>query len=108
MEINDSNLDIVTEQIFGTKPLPRNTIQLKLSEKITDQIINKNIEYEYIKELLFVLTMKGIKMLFGHENILSLNEKQFNLLQEYVNSYEHHITYKITENHLDVILQKIY
>jgi hypothetical protein len=90
------NTKYIAEQIFTKLPQPKNTIELGLEEQ-TAGIAEKTGIDKFIFEILTVITMHGIEILFGHKNILELTESNFNLINEYTNSFGYNIVKKIDE-----------
>lgn len=81
-----SNIQELAYKIYSQPPRQPNTIQLNL-----DLPQNKNYTAEDAKNIryhfLYNLTTKGIIILFGNRRLKDLTEREFNRIQEYVNSY---------------------
>ena len=82
----EDNIQEIAESIFTKPPGAPNSIQLQL-EEMTAEIADKEGVENFIFNILCLITYKGVEMLFGHNKIHELSQKQFNLLTEYVRSY---------------------
>lgn len=85
----EDNLDELAERIFAGRPKPRCSIELQLEEDTAD--IAEDEGLEFIFKILYLLTHKGMQILFGEQNVYNLTEGQFNILQQYTNSYGYNI-----------------
>ncbi len=85
------NLDEIAESIFSKPPGPPNSVQLQL-EEVTADIAEKEGVEEFIFNILYLITFKGIKKLYGYTSVQELTEPQFQNIQKYVNSYGYIIT----------------
>lgn len=89
--------------IFSKPPAPKNTHQLFLEEDTMDMALRLD-QNAFINEVLFVITRHGLNILFGHDNIHALTEKEIEKVKEYVASYGY--IPKLTPN--KVVFEKIY
>lgn len=84
------NLDYIAEQIYKNPPGEVNSIQLELEEQ--SAMIAEDVGVaNYIFNILYLITIKGIKILYGHTNIMDLSEDQYKIIEKYVNSYGYKI-----------------
>jgi hypothetical protein len=81
------NLEEIAEKIFSKPYGEPNSIRLELEEITSDIAFNYGIE-SFISNILYIITMKGIKILYGKDiNVLNLTEKQLDTIKMYVKSY---------------------
>jgi hypothetical protein len=81
------NLEEIAEKIYSKPYGEPNSIQLELEEVTSDIAFNYGIE-SFISNILYIITMKGIKILYGKDiNVLNLTEKQLDTIKMYVKSY---------------------
>jgi hypothetical protein len=94
------NLEEIAQQIF-TKPYgPPNSIELQLEEVTCDIALKYGIE-NFISNILCIITIKGVKILYGEDtNILLLKESQINTIKMYVRSYGYDLT--ISNDKMDI------
>lgn len=86
----NNNLDFIANEIFKYQPGLKNSICLELEEE--SSFIAKEDGYEnYIFNVLYLITIKGIKILYGHQNIMLLSEDEFKTVEKYVQSYGYDI-----------------
>ena len=86
----DENLEHIAQSIFLNNPLEPNSIKLELElekDNPEDTLMYENGIDQSIFNILFLITYKGIKILYNHNNLLDLTEEQYILLQKYVNSF---------------------
>lgn len=86
----DESLDQIANSIFTRIPQEPKSIKLELeleSDENNTNILYKDGIDQSVFNILFLVTYKGIKILFNHDNLLSLTKDQYNLLQKYVNSF---------------------
>lgn len=84
---NDTdNINEIAESIFTRQPGLPNSIQLQLDEATADIAEQEGVE-NFIFNILYLITFRGIEILFGHRKIHDLREHQYKLLNEYVLSY---------------------
>jgi hypothetical protein len=84
--MEDDNLNELAEYIFSRPPQMPNAIQLQMDDSTYD-LANVNGIDNTIFEILCVLTMKGIRKLYGDIKIIDLSREQFEVISEYVKSY---------------------
>lgn len=106
MEEEDNTREIAYN-IFSKPPGKKNSIQLQLEDRTADIANKKGVDL-FIVNILSIITMHGVEILFGHRQLLQLTESNFNLLQQYVNSYGYHINKRIENNKIIVNFEKIY
>ena len=87
MNTDYDNLEEIAQIIF-TKPYGEpNSIQLQLEEVTSDIALKYGIE-NFISNILCIITIKGIKILYGEDiNILLLSESQLNTIKMYIRSF---------------------
>ena len=105
----DDNTGLIAFEIFSKPPKPRNSIQLSLEEETSEIAQSDGVDH-FVFNILTIIIMHGVEILFGHRNILRLTEKNFNLLQEYTNSfgYKIHKHVDIDSQLLTINFEKIY
>ena len=106
MENEIDNTKEIAEQIFKKSPGKKNSIQLQLDD---NSDFSENSE-KYITDVLSMITLHGINILFGHSNLLELNETQINLIKQYTYSFGYNFKYEIDEEkgNLYIYFEKIY
>ena len=103
MNEEDDNTKEIAIAIFSQPPRPPNTIQLNLEEQTADIAQQQGVD-NFIFDILSIIIMHGIEILFNHNNISKLSENDFNLIQEYTNSFGYKILKKIDDiNHVLII-----
>lgn len=81
------NLEEIAEKIYSKPYGEPNSIQLELEEVTSDIAFKYGIE-SFISNILYIITMNGVKILYGEDiNILNLTEKQLDTIKMYVKSY---------------------
>ena len=89
-DINDiDNTEFIARQIFSRPPGLKNSIQLQLEEQTIEQ--GQEDPENFIQEILSVITLHGIKILFGHVNFYTLSQSQINLIKQYSESYGYYL-----------------
>lgn len=99
------NIEEIANNIFNYPPKDPNSIQLQFEEMTADFAKNEGYE-KFLFNILFLITFRGMEMLYGHRDILALNKKQFDKLNMYVNSYGYELKVNAngtSENLWDVI-----
>lgn len=99
MDETDNTYQIACH-IFSCPPKPPKTIELMLEEQTSFLAIEYDAT-KFINEVLFVITLHGVEILFGHRNIKELTEKQIDLIYQYVNSYGY--TIKTHDNKISFV-----
>ncbi len=92
------NIDEIAEAIFSKPPGPPNSVQLQL-EDLTAEIAEQEGVDNFVFNILCLLTFKGMQKLYGHKNIIELNEREFLNILDYVKSYGY--TLEIRANDTD-------
>jgi hypothetical protein len=82
----EDNLDDIAHNIFSKPPGAANSIQLQL-EEITANQAEQAGAADFIFNILYLLTYKGMQILYGHQSMHSLTEPEYGNLNRYVNSY---------------------
>lgn len=85
----DESLEQIANGIFLSVPKEPNSIRLELeveSDELDNNLYENGINRS-IFNILFLITYKGIKILFNHDNLLNLTKNEYNLLQRYINSF---------------------
>lgn len=102
------NLEEIAEQIF-TKPYgEHNSIQLELEEVTSDIALKYGIE-NFISHILCIITIKGIKILYGDDiNILLLSESQLDTVRMYVRSFGYDLIISKDKSDISKIMFKKY
>lgn len=80
------NLDELAEQIFGQPVRPPHSVQLQLEDATADIAEQEGVE-NFVFNILYLLTHKGMKILYGDRKMSDLTEAEFNVIQAYVNSF---------------------
>ena len=97
----------IAEQIFSHSPGELNSIDLGLEQETAEYA--KEVGYEnFILNILQIITLHGIKILFGHTDLLSLTEDQLFLIKRYTRSYGYDLKTKIENNTLYINFQKTF
>ena len=106
--MEEDNTREIALQIFSKPPGRRNSIQLQL-ESTTMQLDTQEQVETFILNVLSLITLHGIDILFGHTNIMELTHANYDLIQEYVNSYGYQIVTRFDdEGNLVIKFEKIY
>uniref|UniRef100_A0A6C0DZE9 Uncharacterized protein n=1 Tax=viral metagenome TaxID=1070528 RepID=A0A6C0DZE9_9ZZZZ len=85
METQIDNLDEIARAMFTKPPGDVRSIQLQLEEETADIATYEGVD-SFVFNILFLLTYKGMQILFGLDNFMHLQKTQFDLLQKYMNS----------------------
>ena len=67
------NIDEIAEAIYSRPPAPPNSVQLELEDETADIAQREGIA-EFVFHILYLITFKGIEMLYGHKNIQNLTD----------------------------------
>ena len=86
MNETEDNIEEISKSIFTKPPGHAFSISLQLEEMTSDIAEQDGID-NFIFHILYLITFRGIEMLYGHKNILRLSEKEYLHIQKYVNSY---------------------
>lgn len=87
-----SNIIEIAEEIFGNDYKPPNSIGFKF------ECDDSNLPEPDLMDFIYGLTIHGIRILYGvMDSPASLTEKQFERLNNYVNSYGWHMNLAIEE-----------
>ena len=89
------NINEIAEGIFKKSPAPANSIQLQFEEQTADFAQQDGYE-NFLFNILFLITLRGIEILYGHREILQLTKRQYQRVNEYVNSFGY--IFKVTAN----------
>lgn len=89
------NINEIAEGIFKSKPSPANSIQLQFEEQTADFAQQDGYE-NFLFNILFLITLRGVEILYGHRDILQLTKRQYTKLNEYVNSFGY--IFRVTAN----------
>lgn len=109
MDDTADNTKYIAEQIYGNLPKPKNSINLQLEEETANIANNNHTPMSvFIENIIATITLHGVNILYGHRNILELNESQFLKINEYVESYGYTIIRKVNDNKLIISFKKIY
>lgn len=86
-ELMDDNLDEIVEKIFSKPPKERCSIHLELEEETAEIAQGENVE-GFIFNILFLITYKGMKKLYGKDKeIINLTKTEIMVIKDYVRSY---------------------
>ena len=86
--MDEDNLDEIVYEIFTKGPGQPNTIELDLSDDITQEYAKAEGENFFIYNILLKITYMGIKILFGeNRKIIDLTEDEYLLVKRYTLSY---------------------
>lgn len=86
MNNNDDNINEIAEGIFNFPAKPPSSIQLQFEEQTAD-FANQDGFENFLFNILFLITFKGIEILYGHRDILKLTKRQYENVNDYVKSY---------------------
>lgn len=89
------NINEIAEGIFKSQPSPANSIQLQFEEQTADFAQQDGYE-NFLFNILFLITLRGVEILYGHRDILQLTKRQYTKLNEYVNSFGY--IFRVTAN----------
>lgn len=92
------NINEIADAIFSRPPGAPHSIQLELEEETAD-IAEKEGVNNFIFNILYMITFKGIEKMYGHKNVQRLTEMQFEYVQDYVKSYGYIITVDANNTH---------
>lgn len=95
IDSEEDNTLQIAEQIFSQPPRPKCTIQLQLEDPVTAQIARTVGVSKFVSEIITQILGHGIEILWGHRDIYRLTERNFELLQEYTNSFGYFINKKV-------------
>lgn len=85
--MEDDNLDEIVENIYSKPPGESNSICLQLEDE-TAEIAKEVSTSQFIFNILFLITYKGMKKLYGKDKeIISLSETEISTIKKYVRSY---------------------
>uniref|UniRef100_A0A6C0H719 Uncharacterized protein n=1 Tax=viral metagenome TaxID=1070528 RepID=A0A6C0H719_9ZZZZ len=84
--IDNDNINEIAHSIFTRRPGLPNSIQLQLEDVTADIAERQGVE-NFIFNILYLITHRGIEILFGHRKVHELTERQYQLVCEYVESY---------------------
>ena len=90
----EDNLDEIVKSIFSQPPGKICSIQLQLEEE-TSKIAEQYGVNSFVFNILYMITLKGIRYLYGDIPLVSLTESQLDLVKEYTRSYEYELLIKI-------------
>jgi hypothetical protein len=85
------NIEEIADAIFSRPPGRPHGVQLQLEEETADLAQQSGVD-EFVFNILYLITFKGIEKLYGHRKVQDLTESQFRTVQEYVNSYGYVLT----------------
>lgn len=84
------NTEEIAQIIFTKPPGAVNSNNLSLEDE-TSYIAEQTGVEPFILNILRLITLHGIKILYGHTNILMLTKEQVDLIKEYTRSYGYNI-----------------
>lgn len=80
----------IAEKIFSNPPGDLNSIDLQLEEQTAEIAEQEGIE-QFTSNILRIITMTGIKTLFGHVNFVELTGTQVELIKKYTRSFGYNL-----------------
>jgi hypothetical protein len=83
--MEDDNLDEIVDGIFSVPPGPPGSVQLELEDE-TSRIAEESGVSQFIFNILFLITYKGMQKLFNKDSFLNLSYIEFQKLQSYLRS----------------------
>lgn len=107
--MDQDNTRYIAEQIFNNPPGHPNSIDLQLDDSTLD--FARNQEYEsdkLIRDILSVITLHGVEILYGHRNIMLLNEESVLLLKRFTRSYGYDLNINIQDTTITISFEKCY
>jgi hypothetical protein len=101
-DLMDDNLDDIVEKIYSKPPMEKNSICLQLEDETAD-IANEGGDVEqFIFNILFLITYKGMKKLYGKDKeLLMLTETEIYNIKQYVRSYGYELIIRGNNTQLD-------
>ena len=107
--MDQDNTKYIADQIFSKPPGEPNSIDLQLDDSTVDFMENEGYTpHSFIRDVLSVITLHGVQILFGHKNIVLLNETELVLLKKYTLSYGYELNIKMEDKMLMISFQKYY
>lgn len=99
------NINEIVKMLFSKDYNPPKSIQLELEEE--SSFIAK-LDYDnYMFELMCLITLGGIEYLYGHKDITSLSQGQFNTIQCYINSIGYKIILETNTSQMQITSYRI-
>lgn len=100
MQNDDNTFEMGPEEIgrviFSKPPGDLNSIDLALEEQTAEIAEKEGIE-QFTSNILRIITMTGIKTLFGHVNFVELTGTQVELIKKYTRSFGYNLKLDIVE-----------
>lgn len=107
--MEEDNTKYIAEQIFNKPPGEPNTIDLSLDESTVDFMENEGYNnYAFIRDVISMITLHGVEILFGHRNVIRLNDDELFLLKRYTRSYGYELKIKIEDRTIFIAFEKYY
>jgi len=97
----------IAKKIFKNPPGDLNSIDLGLEEETIEYAIIDGYD-NFILNILKIITLHGVKILFGHDNITSLSEDEIFLIKRYTRSYGYNLLIKLENNNVYIKFEKTY
>lgn len=91
MDVLETNLIEIANSIFKKPPQGIKSIQLELEETSALEAEGSGGLDKTVCDIVLFLTINGIEILFGHRDIMSLTQDQYELVCEYTRSYGYDI-----------------
>lgn len=101
------NTKEIAEAIFSKPPGKLNSIDLSLEEQTANEAAKYNID-NFISNILHLITLHGIRILFGHTKLMELTNDQIFLIQQYTRSYGYNLHTKINNNLIEITFQRTF
>ena len=87
----------IAEKIFSNPPGDLNSIDLALEEQTAEIAEREGIE-QFTSNILRIITMTGIRVLFGHINFVQLTGEQIELIKRYTRSFGYNLKMNIDDS----------
>ena len=97
----------IGEKIFSNLPGELNSIDLALEEQTAEIAELEGIE-QFTSNILRIITMTGIKILFGDVNFLNLTETQVELIKRYTRSFGYNLKINQDDQQLFVYFERTF
>ena len=91
----------LAQEIFSKTPGRLNSIDLQIEEQPLEG------QNEFIQKILGIITLEGIRILFGHTNIINLTKEEIYLVKRYTRSYGYDIEYNVNEETKTIFIKFI-
>jgi hypothetical protein len=103
----DDNTFEIAQAIFSKQPGLLNSIDLSLEDE-TSFLAEKHGVNEFVSNILRIITLHGVKILFGDIKIKDLTNSQIDLIKEYTRSYGYDLNFTIFQNDIFINFTKVF